>query len=160
MGGRGGSSGSASGAGTITTGSGAASLNTTTNRTGSGPRFDRYEIGASSPGFAGGETFGRLEVTHDKQGGTVEVRSIDAGIRGQGIGERLYATGIERAQKLGAKQFNSDSRVSPSAQRAWERMSAKLPGAVTKTQGPNGPMYSVDLGKVTRAALGKLKRGE
>jgi hypothetical protein len=127
----------------------------------SGPRFDRHKITMESDGTG----VGSLEMSHDKQKKTVEVRAIDAIQKGQGVGVKLYGAAMEQAVELGAEKFGSDFKVSDSAYKSWQRLKESLGDAVKENPSKNngnqregdGPIFEVDLSKLSTEQIKKLK---
>jgi predicted GNAT family acetyltransferase len=127
----------------------------------SGPRFDRHRITMESDGTG----VGSLEMSHDKQKKTVEVRAIDAIQKGQGVGVKLYGAAMEQAKQLGAETFGSDFKVSDSAYQSWQRLKQSLGDAVKENPSKNngnqregeGPIFEVDLSKLSAEQIKKLK---
>jgi predicted GNAT family acetyltransferase len=102
--------------------------------------------------------------------GTAKIKYIESskGLKGQGVGPRLYGAAMATAKRLGATKFTSDFRLSSSAVRAWDGISAKLGSAVSKAKGAvstatettsfntGRPLFSVNLSKVSQSKLDGL----
>lgn len=125
-----------------------------------------YEIEISTPGLFGGRAFGGVEFKIDAAKNTARIVSINSvqALRGQGVGERLYGAAFSEAKSRGVKTFNSDKNVSLPAARAWRAIGKKL-GNVKEnastsdgqqlTSKNGGPVFSLNLGKVSQAKIMK-----
>lgn len=105
-----------------------------------------------------------------KKDGTAKIKYSESskGLKGQGVGPRLYGAAMATAKRLGAKKFTSDFRLSASAVRAWEGVKGKLGSAVTKAKGAvstakettsfntGKPLFTVNLKKVSVSKLNEL----
>lgn len=132
---------------------------------------NRFEIGLTARGIAGGDRFGGIKFWVNKETGVARVEFVSsaAAVKGQSVGNRLYAQAMLIAKENGAKTFVSDRRVSHSAVASWERLSARLPaGSVTRSASvresnqlvSKSPLFSVNLSKVSSTDLNKISKNQ
>lgn len=124
-----------------------------------------YSIDVSTRGLAGGQKFGGVEFVLNRNAKTARIKYINSAqsLKGQGIGNRLYARAMLEAKEQGATKFTSDARVSKSAVGSWENLRKKLPaGSVTRSAtedqstqlyAASGAVFSVDLTKISKSTL-------
>jgi hypothetical protein len=129
----------------------------------------QFEIDVSAKGFLSGRAFGSVVFNVDKKAGTARIVSINSvqALKGQRVGERMYAAAFAVAKSQGVTKFTSDVRVSLPAAAAWRRLNKKL-GNVTEgkstsdgqqlTGKDNKPVFSIDLSKVSKRKLDKLQK--
>lgn len=130
------------------------------------------EIGLSTSKLAGGERFGKVEFVINQKTGEARVKYINSSqaLKGQGVGARMYAAAMQKSKELGAKVFNSDSRVSESAYRTWQSLKSKGVSVTTNRstynaglkqyEGTGGKgIFQVDLRKISSQRLRDLMGG-
>jgi len=125
------------------------------------------EIEVSAKGYLSGRAFGSVVFKVDQDTQTARIVSINSvqQLKGQGVGERLYAQAFAEAKRRGATTFTSDVRVSIPAANAWRRIGQKL-GGVTESKSSNDgqqligsggkPVFSMNIGKISQSKLEKL----
>lgn len=179
MGGRGTGGGSRGGGAAASSGSGAINMGTVTlngkevdltgklvTKWSAGDRA-QLEVEIAAKGFLGGRPFGSVVFNVDAGAKTAKIVSINSvqQLKGQGVGERLYAQAFTAAKQRGVTTFTSDSRVSIPAANTWRRIGKKL-GGVTESKSTNDgqqligsggkPVFSINLSKVSQAKLNGL----
>lgn len=127
------------------------------------------EIEISTPGLFNGRAFGGVEFKIDSGKQTARIVSINSlqALKGQGVGQRLYGAAFSEAKSRGVQTFNSDKNVSLPAARTWRAIGKKL-GNVKEnastsdgqqlTSKTGGPVFSLNLGKVSQAKINGLKK--
>jgi len=76
---------------------------------------------------------------------------LDDDLRGQGMGVRMYEDLIERARRARQPYIDSDSYVSPEAQRVYEALERRG-YTVTRREGRDGPTFRVETERAARTA--------
>ena len=173
MGGRGGTVGRALAAGTVSVRGEESPLKFASRSQSPQPwrRITTHTIDASTEGLAGGEKFGGIEFRMNHDTGVAKVVYINSAeaLKGQGVGNRLYAAAMIKAKSLGAKEFTSDLRVSKSAYKSWQSLQRKLGSAVQEVAGKRDagnqyesdqPIFRVRLSRVSSGRLGRIQRGK
>jgi len=127
------------------------------------------EIEISTPGLFNGRAFGGVEFKIDSASKTARIVSINSvqALRGQGVGERIYGAAFAEAKSRGVQTFNSDKNVSLPAAKTWREIGNKI-GNVKENASTNdgqqltskrgGPVFSLNLGKVSQRDLKRLQR--
>lgn len=133
-----------------------------------GPRAE-IEIEISAKGVLGGRAFGSVVMKTNAETKTASIVSINSiqALKGQGVGERMYASAFLAAKQRGITTFTSDNRVSLPAANAWRRIAKKIGGVKEGKSSNDGqqligsgksPVFTLDLGKVSVSTLRKLQK--